>query len=137
MSVEQLEALEEIRHLKARYCRSIDTKDWNGFAMLFTEDAELHTVGIPDALPLRGRDEIAAVVSSMLAEKNSAHCAHTPLVNVTSPTTAVGSWGAIFTSEGEPIQFGFYDEEYERGDDGAWRIRVLRLSSSFLHPDTE
>jgi uncharacterized protein (TIGR02246 family) len=134
MTLDELIALEEIRRLKARYCHSIDTKDWEAFAALFTEDAELHTVGVPDAQPLRGRDQIVRTVQSMLADKVSAHCAHTPVLDLTSPTTAVGTWGAIFTSQGEPIQFGVYDEEYTRGDDGQWRIRVLRLTSRFQYP---
>jgi uncharacterized protein (TIGR02246 family) len=133
-TLEELGALEEIRRLKARYCHSIDGKDWDTFVTLFTEDAELHTAGVPDAVPLVGRDRIAAVVSSMLETKTSSHCAHTPVIDLTSDTTAVGHWGAIFTSAGEPVQFGTYDEEYERGADGVWRIRVLRLTSSFQHP---
>ena len=32
MSAEEIR--EEIRQLKARYCRLLDTKDWSGFAAL-------------------------------------------------------------------------------------------------------
>ena len=38
-SLEQLLDIEAIRAVKARYCRMLDTKDWDGFAGLFTEDA--------------------------------------------------------------------------------------------------
>jgi hypothetical protein len=37
----RLEALEQIRVLKARYCRYVDTKDWSEFARLFTDQAVL------------------------------------------------------------------------------------------------
>jgi hypothetical protein len=36
--VDRLEAIEEIRALKAKYCRCVDTKDWTGFASIFTDD---------------------------------------------------------------------------------------------------
>ncbi len=38
-------AIEEIKALKARYFRCMDTKDWDGFAALFTIDASLDVSG--------------------------------------------------------------------------------------------
>ena len=37
--VERLEAIEQIRQLKARYFRSIDTKEWSGLPVAFADDA--------------------------------------------------------------------------------------------------
>ena len=37
----RMEALEDIRVLKARYCRYVDTKDWDSFASLFRREAVL------------------------------------------------------------------------------------------------
>ena len=42
MTRDDLEALEAIRRLKARYFRYVDTKQWDRFGELFCEDAELH-----------------------------------------------------------------------------------------------
>ena len=39
--LERLTALEEIRKLKARYFRALDTKDWAGLQALFLPDAVL------------------------------------------------------------------------------------------------
>ena len=36
----RLTAIEDIKALKARYCRYVDTKDWVAFRSLFTDDAE-------------------------------------------------------------------------------------------------
>ena len=36
---EQILALEEIKTLKARYFRTLDTKDWAGYLAVFTQDA--------------------------------------------------------------------------------------------------
>jgi hypothetical protein len=37
----RLAAVEEIKKLKARYYRFLDTHDWDAFEMVFTEDAEM------------------------------------------------------------------------------------------------
>src|SRR3954454_4482167 len=37
--------LEEIRQLKARYFRMMDTKNWEGLAAVFTDDVEIDVTG--------------------------------------------------------------------------------------------
>ena len=44
-TVERLEAIEEIKQLKARYFRCMDTKDWDGFTMVFAPDARMDVSG--------------------------------------------------------------------------------------------
>ncbi len=44
-----------IADLKARYCRLLDSKDWDGFAALFTEDFLLDASGSGGPV-LEGRD---------------------------------------------------------------------------------
>ncbi|HEY3700203.1 MAG TPA: nuclear transport factor 2 family protein, partial [Spongiibacteraceae bacterium] len=39
--VERLLAIESIKQTKARYFRFLDTKDWVGFASVFTTDAQM------------------------------------------------------------------------------------------------
>ena len=41
-TIEQLWDIEAIKQLKARYFRYIDTKDWDAFSQLFTEDCVHH-----------------------------------------------------------------------------------------------
>ncbi len=41
-TVDQLWDIEQIKQLKARYFRFLDTKDWNSFARLFTDDCVHH-----------------------------------------------------------------------------------------------
>lgn len=38
-TIDQLVAIEEIKALKARYFRCVDTKDWDGFGAVFATDA--------------------------------------------------------------------------------------------------
>ena len=61
--LEMLWAMEEIRQLKARYFRFLDTKDWVGMRTIWTADAVFdardHRVDPPTGwTPLVGREEI-------------------------------------------------------------------------------
>jgi hypothetical protein len=42
---ERLEAIEEIKQLKARYFRCMDTKDWDGFTSVFAPEARMDVSG--------------------------------------------------------------------------------------------
>src|SRR5687767_2276159 len=63
-----LVALEEIKRLKHRYLRSVDTKDWDGLADVLTADATADygtpTYGRP--LKLEGRDAIVGFMRKQL-----------------------------------------------------------------------
>ena len=43
-----MDDVEAIKQLKARYCRTMDTKDWAGMREVFTDDVTMDT-GIPAA----------------------------------------------------------------------------------------
>ena len=124
--LDELSAIHEIQRLKARYCRTIDRKDWDGLAEVFAPDATLHH----GDTSIDGRDAIVGVIRATLADHPTAHCAHTPMIDVADATRATGNWGAIYTRIGDPPSFGEYDEQYERGDDGEWRIRSTRLTDA-------
>ena len=38
-----MDEIEAIKQLKARYCRTMDTKDWPGMRQVFTDDVEMDT----------------------------------------------------------------------------------------------
>jgi hypothetical protein len=42
--------------VKARYCRTLDTKDWAGYADVFTEDFELDTSAAGGPPTIYGRE---------------------------------------------------------------------------------
>src|SRR5438270_1651984 len=65
----RLLAVEEIKQLKARYFRSIDTKDWAGLASVFTADATLESEG----RVRRGRDDIVSFIARFLDGVVSVH----------------------------------------------------------------
>lgn len=125
--------IEEIKRLKARYFRTLDRKQWDGFAGVFARDAVME---VPEAAVVeRGRDAIVAAVSAALEGTQTVHHGHMPEIEVTGPDSARGTWAmADYVEWPRPeaggrvgLQgYGHYEEEYVR-EDGEWRIRRLRL----------
>ncbi len=136
---EVLLAIEEIKALKARYFRCMDTKDWDGFAALFTIDASLDVSGEmrpekSDDGVVRGRSAIAAFVQNAIDAVTTVHHGHTPEIEVTSPTSATGIWAMedmLRWPPGAPVRalhgYGHYHDTYVRLD-GRWLIASTTLT---------
>jgi len=137
---ERLMAIEDIKQLKARYFRCMDTKDWEGFAAQFTTEAvmdvsgEMGGDGTGDEGITRGNRAIAEFVRSAIDDVVTVHHGHMPEIDVTSPTTANGIWAMedmLRWPDGAPLRemhgYGHYHERYEKHD-GEWRIASTRLT---------
>jgi hypothetical protein len=139
LTPEELIAVEEIKALKARYFRCMDTKDWLGFADQFTPDAALDVSGEMGASAqgggfVRGRSEIAAFVRGAIDAVTTVHHGHMPEIEIVSPTRATGVWAMedmLRWPEASPIRtlhgYGHYHETYEKTDD-RWQIASLKLT---------
>ena len=124
-----LAVLEEIRQLKYRYLRCVDQKLWDELADVFTEDATVdygtRVYGKP--LKLAGRDEIIAFFRANLGpEIITVHAAGQPEIAVDGDR-ATGCWrfqDTVIATEHRTVIAGaaYYQDRYERGADGAWRI---------------
>jgi SnoaL-like protein len=138
--IERLAAIEQIKRLKARYFRCLDTKDWNAFADVFAGDAvldvsdEVATSDDPDAGVVRGNQELARYVRSHVDEVVTVHHGHMPEIDLVTPTTATGIWAMedkLRWPPGAPIAamhgYGHYHETYVKVD-GQWRIASLKLT---------
>ena len=134
----KLQAIEEIKALKARYLRCIDTKDWDGFRSVFTEDASMDMTDAqagPDAGVTRGADQITAYVRSTMERFDSVHHGHMPEVDVTGATSATAIWAMDddlqWTNRSGQRRrmhgFGHYHETYANVD-GRWLIASTRLT---------
>jgi len=86
-----LEEIEAIKRLKARYFRLMDTKQWDQWGDVFTEDAHLAASPDPNET-FHGRADIVKRVSAVLRDARTVHHGHMPEIDLTSPTTAVGIW---------------------------------------------
>ena len=138
-TVERLEAIEEIKQLKARYFRCMDRKDWDGFASVFAPDARMDVSGeLANEAAGRGvtigDHEIADFVRASIDDVTTVHHGHTPEIDVTSPTSATGIWAMedhLWWPEGSPITtmhgYGHYYEAYEKVG-GRWLITSTTLT---------
>lgn len=144
-NLQQFLDLEDIKILKSRYCRYIDTKRWEDLNSIFTSDVRFD--GFASApTGSDGRDFIKGV-SGRLAEAFTKHHCHTPEINFTSENTARGIWSmsdymewpdAIGLDDAPQSRglfgFGYYEEDYRREADGNWRMSFLRLVRTRLVP---
>ncbi len=134
-ALQRLLDVDAIQQLKARYFRCMDTKDWDGFAAVFTADAVMDADGYVG----EGREAIVAFLRRILDRVVTTHHGHMPEITITGPNTATGIWAMFdyLTFPGEPPTgfrgYGHYHEEYVRERDG-WRIRRVRLTRLRMDP---
>ncbi|MFP6640952.1 MAG: nuclear transport factor 2 family protein [Myxococcota bacterium] len=129
--------LEEIKQLKARYFRLMDTKQWADFALVFAEEAEIDVTEDVDSDEgrVRGREQIADFIRDAVQDARTVHHGHMPEITLTGPDTAEGIWAMYDYLEfpSEPGQsnglhgYGHYHEKYVYRD-GRWQIASMRLS---------
>ena len=131
-TVDQLWDIEQIKQLKARYFRCIDTKEWEQFAELFTADC-VHYLPQESAKGSVGNEEYFRDMKAQLDHGMTIHHGHMPEIRLLSDTEAEGIWSMFDYVETElpsgPIRiqgYGHYYETYRKGSDGAWRISSKR-----------
>lgn len=143
MTLEQLAAREAIRELKARYCYHLDLQEWDALAALYASDA---TMDVDQAVSTRGRSSdprpqvrgraaIRADVSATLADAETVHQVHSPIIELLSATRAKAIWAMedIVRMPGLYLEGrGHYHETYVV-EDGEWRIASLHLTRTWLN----
>ena len=83
--------IEQIRQLKARYFRMMDTKNWDGLAHVFTDDVEIDVTGEGGGVTHSVADYIPFLRAN-IEDVITVHHGHMPEIELTSPTTAKGIW---------------------------------------------
>jgi SnoaL-like domain len=141
--VSAADELEELRKLKARYCRFLDTKDVESWCSVFTPDVVVTldmavSVGGADPLtaaPINGVDNFVPTVLGGLQGVATMHHCHTPELTLTSASSATGIWAMedllIFGDGRQMHGAGHYHETYAKTD-GSWRIKSLHLTRTIL-----
>jgi len=147
-TVSRLLAMEEIRQLKARYFRLMDTRDYEAMAEVFCEDAVFDCSEGSSVTPVggstngvvgpivRNRDAIMAWIRSAFAHATCVHHGHCHEVTVDSDTEAHGVIAMEDRIRGldraTPFMHaaGYYHERY-RFENGAWRIAQTKLVRLF------
>jgi hypothetical protein len=140
--------IEEIKQLKARYCRLLDTKQWDLFRDVFTPD--LRFWRDPSIVPdptgrsepdFWDRESYVAYVRQAQASSMTVHRCYGPEIQVLDPDDARGTWAMADridnAAEGRAfVADGHYHETYHRGPDDRWRIRTMRLTRLRVEPAT-
>jgi len=140
--LERIEAMEEIRNLKARYFRYMDTKLWNDLPSLFT--ADLKVIAPKGDIWMEGGDAYAASLKFGLEKAVSCHQGLTAEIEIIDADNARGIWAmqdVITWEDRHPregwksiLGRGHYHETYRRVN-GAWRIATLKLTRIRLDID--
>jgi uncharacterized protein (TIGR02246 family) len=138
--MESVDDIEAIRRLKARYFRTMDTKDWDGMRRVFTDDVVMDTSAAGGGV-IEGADAFLDFLREALADAVTVHQGHMPEIDLTSETTAAGIWAlndVVIWPNGMRLDgYGHYHETYEKVA-GEWRIKtstLTRLHSDFAVPE--
>ena len=124
--VQQLLALEEIKRLKYRYMRCVDTKAWQEMESVFLPEATCaYSAG---RYSYEGRDAIIAWLKKGMDRDDfhSTHSVHQPEIEFESETRATGTWKIedIVVDLGSDVMISgaaFYHDRYVERD-GRWQI---------------
>lgn len=137
-TLQQLSDLEEIKLLKHRYYRSLDTIDMDLLADLFTDDLVVDYRGGAFHVSLTGKDNMLDfLVNSYHSRTLGMHHGHQPEITFTGDDTASGLWYAedlyidMEARTHANIGTSFYKDEYRR-EGGSWKISRTELDRVFL-----
>jgi len=142
-TLEKLLTIEEIKQLKARYFRFIDTRNISEFLNLFTADVEWIWYAEDNVTVNARYDGIVAFerhlteIGDPLERGFTVHHGHMPEIEVVDDRNARGIWAMVdyvfVPGVMEFTGYGHYHEEYVKGDDGVWRISKSHITR--LHVD--
>ena len=125
--VTEMLEIEKIKQLKYRYLRFLDTKEWDSLGALFSENAR--SAYGDGRYSFEGRDAIMKFLVDSLGRASilTAHHGHHPEIELTSESTATGTWAlwdtVIDLEHGFTLRgAAFYTDEYVK-QDGEWRFR--------------
>lgn len=148
--LQRLLDIEDIRGLKARYFRCMDTKDWKGLARVFAPDAvfdlrEVSSVRNPrtgewtppygdESFVYRGHVNVLKMIRDAVEYRVTVHHGHMGEIEITGESTARGIWAmedvVINAPGGKPFNMhgsGHYHDTYVRLADG-WAILSTKIT---------
>lgn len=141
---ERLTAIDEIRQLKAKYWRGVDSHDDELMRSILAEDCVLDFMGCCTD-PTTGVDHLPAMNMVMTGRDSwhtgnlegpgiiTVHQGHQSEITITSENSATGFWhftDRFFMPEGSPfarlVGYGNYHETYEKDAEG-WKLKTTRV----------
>jgi len=126
-TLQQLSDLEEIKVLKHRYFRGIDTANWALLDGMFTDDVHVEYVGGTYKVSLEGADNMLEFLkNSFHSQAVAMHHGHSPEITFTGPDAAEGFWYLEdifikFNDSTHTYGTAIYRDIYVR-EGGQWKI---------------
>jgi hypothetical protein len=147
----RLLAIEEIKQLKGRYFRFLDTKDWESLRSVFCDDAvfdaraslsidgrgEAGRAAESNDWVYRGGDAIVAFIERAVGSSRTVHHGHCHEIELLSADAASGIIAMedqIWDEAGRTLSLhgcGHYHETY-RCVAGRWRIHTSRITRLYV-----
>lgn len=144
--LERLEAIEEIKRLKARYCRAVDERRFDEWRDIFVPDAVALAPEIGEDARIIGVEAMIKLSRTMLEGATTVHHLHSPEIELLSADQATGIWAMedniywagdcqnAFGAERHFRGMGHYREKYGRTANG-WRITEMTLTRLYMECD--
>jgi hypothetical protein len=137
MTNNELQEMEEIRQLKSRYFRLMDTKNFDDWSSCFTADVKARYEGaprfsasMPTDIQIQGRGALLDGVRSLLENAVSTHQGFMPELEMLDGKTASGIWAMydrVLLPSCDFRGWGHYHEEYVKESLG-WKIKSIHLT---------
>jgi hypothetical protein len=147
----RLLAIEEIKQLKGRYFRFLDTKDWEALRSIFCDDAVFDARA---SLSIDGRGEAGRAAESndwvyrggeviidfirravgTLRTVHHGHCHEIEVLTADEASGIIAMEDQIWDEAGRTVSLhgcGHYHETYRRVD-GRWRIQESRITRLYV-----
>jgi len=125
-TLQQLSDLEDIKMLKHRYFRGIDTANWALLDGMFTADVHIEYVGGTYTVSLQGADNMLEFLkNSFHSQAVAMHHGHSPEIAFTGPDSAEGFWYL------EDIFIKFNDQTHTYGT-AIYRDRYIRENGQWM-----
>jgi len=143
----RLLAIEEIKQLKARYFRFMDTKDWVGLRTIFCDDAVFDAraslsidghgkagrAAESNTWVYRNGDVIVEFIKGAIGSARTVHhghCHEIEIISLNQASGVIAMEDQIWDEAGQVLTLhggGHYHETYRRVD-GRWRILTSRIT---------
>lgn len=121
---------------QARYCRALDTLDFDAIADLLTEDYAVIVPAASLVQPAAGRAAaLAHIRMSTQSVRSAVHHVHSPEITIDGDE-AEAIWAVFDHLVWEPgdrtaAGWGHYHQRWRR-EDGKWRLASLRLDRTLM-----
>ena len=141
--MDQSKEIEEIKHLKAKYFRFLDAKNWVELDQCLTDEVTFSYP--PQQINVQGREALIANFSTRHEHTQTAHTGSMPEIEIVDSHHAKGIWFmtdyVVSPQEDHTLLitqgFGHYFETYVR-ERGKWKIQSILLERLLMtKPDAK